>query len=386
MASDAGEFPAAAGAAPPASAGAPAFAGWTGAGGAAAAGGAPSVGFADRGAKRRAVLDLLAERGASSLLLTSTPAISWYLDGARVHINLAAGPIVEVLVTPAGDQVHLQSNERERMIAEELPPEVTVHARAWHESPALTADILEADVERELRDLRRALSPAETARLRAVGTDAASVLTDALHLATPEMTEHELAALVASGLIARGADPIVILAQGASRSSIRHPLPTSAPLGRRAMLVVCARRHGLIANATRWVRFGSATAEESDADARILEVEADVFAALAPGVTLAAVLAGVAASYPAHGFADDEWLQHHQGGAAGWDTRDPVATPSADDRLVLGQALAFNPTGPGCKVEDTVQLTEHGIDVLTVDPRWPATLVRGILRPRVLER
>ena len=341
---------------------------------------------ADRSVKRRALVDLLADRRASSLLLTSTPAISWYLGGSRVHINLAAGPIVELLVTLDGDEVHLQSNEHDRMLAEELPDDVTVHVRHWHEPLALAADLVEADVEQELRDLRRALTPSDLQRLRSLGTDAASVLTDALYAATPEMSEFELASLVAAGVVARGADPLVILAQGASRSSIRHPLPTSAPLGRRAMLVVCARRHGLIANVTRWVRFGPATADEADADARILEVEADIFATLAPGKTLAGVLSEIVGFYPAQGFADDEWLQHHQGGAAGWDTRDPVATPDATDRLVLDQAFAFNPTGPGCKVEDTVQLTALGIDVLTVDPRWPTTLVRGIRRPLVLER
>lgn len=340
----------------------------------------------DRTAKRRALLDLLVERGAASLRLTSAPAISWYLDGARTHISLAGGPIVEVLVTPVGDEVHLQSNEYDRMLAEELPSDVTVHARPWHEPLILTADLDEADVDDHLRALRRALSPTETARLRDLGTDAASVLTDAALAASPGMTEFDLAALVAGGVVARGADPIVVLVQGAARSSIRHPLPTAGALGRRAMLVVCARRHGLIANATRWVRFGEATAGEADSDARILEVEADAFAALVPGATLAEVLARVAASYPAHGFADDEWLQHHQGGAAGWDTRDPLATPLVRDRIVLDQAFAFNPTGPGCKVEDTVQLTASGIDVLTVDPRWPTALVRGIRRPLVLQR
>lgn len=37
------------------------------------------------------------------------------------------------------------------------------------------------------------------------------------------------------------------------------------------------------------------------------------------------------------------------------------------------------------KIEDTVQLTESGLQVLTVDPRWPSTAVNGLLRPVTLQ-
>ena len=268
----------------------------------------------DRNDKRGAVLGLLQRHGASSLLLTSTGSLQWYLDGARVHIDLASGPILTVRVSADGDDVHLGSNEAERMLAEELPGDVRV-------------------------------------------------------LTHP-----------------RGAEPLVVLVGGESRSALRHPLPTADPLGRRAMLVICARRHGLVANATRWVRFGAASAEETDADARILEVEADVFAATRAGATLGEVLTAIRSAYPRHGFDPEEWLGHHQGGSAGYGTRETLATPDSAAELALGQAFAWNPTAPGAKVEDTVLLTETGVEPLTVDSRWPTTTVRGVERPVVLER
>ncbi|HEV7956672.1 MAG: peptidase [Microbacteriaceae bacterium] len=340
----------------------------------------------DRSSKREAVLALMVERGAQSLLLTGTAVLGWYLDGARVHIALSAGPILSVRVTSACDEVYLTSNEAGRMLLEELPADVIVRSREWHEPLTVEADLAEAEIEGELRDLRRTLSSVEIERFSALGADAASVLTDALTAATPTMTGFELASLVAAGIVARGADPLVVLVGGESRVSVRHPLPTLEPLGRRAMLVVCSRRHGLIANATRWVRFGAASAEEQDADARILEVEADTFAETRPGAALRDILAGIQRSYPAHGFANEEWLGHHQGGAAGYETRDPLATPGAGDVVALGQAFAWNPTAPGTKVEDTVVVTSEGLRVLTVDPRWPTTMVRGLARPAVLER
>jgi hypothetical protein len=53
--------------------------------------------------------------------------------------------------------------------------------------------------------------------------------------------------------------------------------------------------------------------------------------------------------------------------------------------VVPNQTFTWNPSGPGVKIEDTVQLTRSGITVLSVDPRWPAALVNGIRRPLTLE-
>jgi hypothetical protein len=37
------------------------------------------------------------------------------------------------------------------------------------------------------------------------------------------------------------------------------------------------------------------------------------------------------------------------------------------------------------KIEDTVQLTDSGITVLSVDPRWPTAPVNGLQRPVTLQ-
>ena len=63
--------------------------------------------------------------------------------------------------------------------------------------------------------------------------------------------------MTAQALVERGADAVVLLVAGQGRlPHHRHPLPTVEPLGRLAMVVVCARRQGLIASLTRFVSFG----------------------------------------------------------------------------------------------------------------------------------
>lgn len=138
----------------------------------------------------------------------------------------------------------------------------------------------------------------------------------------------------------------MLLCNGSSRSSFRHPLPAHTPIGRRAMLVACARRDGMVANVTRWVRFGTPKLSERNAE---------------------------------------QWELHHQGGPAGYAGRDPRVTAAAEDAMGVNQAFTWNPSGPGVKIEDTVQPTSSGIRVLTADPRWPAESVNGIGRPLTLQ-
>ncbi|WP_211320768.1 M24 family metallopeptidase [Arthrobacter livingstonensis] len=348
---------------------------------------------ADRAVKRARVLAVLAEAGRDSVLLTSQTALSWYLDGSRVGISLAGDPIAAVLVTGSGDHLATFNNEAARLSAEEIPGGVTVHevpwhgsltdVAAWHGPGALPA--LEAELAVPLRLARRSLLPGELGRYEQLCRDAAIVLTDVLSFATPHTTERGIAAAVAERIVGLGADPLVLLASGASRADFRHPLPTAAALGRRAMAVVCARRDGMIANVTRWVRFDGGTPAELDAEARIADVEADIFDATVPGAAVCDILAEIRTAYDRHGFGPEQWTLHHQGGPAGYAGRDPRATDAVTDTTTLNQPFTWNPSGPGVKIEDTVLLDSDGIRPLSLDSRWPSELVNGIPRPVTLQ-
>lgn len=355
----------------------------------------------DRATKRRRVLDILDAKGQDSLLLTTHTALTWYLDGSRVHISLAGDPIVALLVDRDGDHLVTFNNEAGRIAAEELPPGVSLHTLPWygnlHEAaaavghssggnagPAATP-LAEAAVANELRAARQQLLPGESSRYTHLSAELAGIMTDVLSTARPDTTEFELVSALAGRVVAAGAEPLVLLCNGSTRSGFRHPLATHAPLGRRAMAVVCARRDGLVANITRWVRFDAGTSEELDAEARIAAVEADIFDATVPGTRLDRIFGEIKASYVRHGFGAEQWEQHHQGGPAGYAGRDPRVTAAATDTVVLNQPFTWNPSGPGVKIEDTVQLTEAGLTVLTVDDRWPTTTVNGLKRPVTLQ-
>lgn len=347
----------------------------------------------DRSVKRARVLEILAATGRDSVLLTSQSAVSWYLDGSRVGISLAGEPIAAALVTAAGDHLVTFNNEAARLAAEEIPDHVTIHEVPWYGSltdvtawfgPGLSP-ASEAELATPLRLARRSLLPGELGRFEQLCQDAAVVLTEVLSAATPHTTERALAAALAERVVGLGADPLVLLANGQSREHLRHPLPTDAALGRRAMAVVCARRDGMIANLTRWVRFDAGTPAERDAEARIADVEADIFAATTPGAAIADILAEIRVAYDRNGFGPDQWRLHHQGGPAGYAGRDPRATDAVTDTVTLNQPFTWNPSGPGVKIEDTVLVGTDGIRPLSVDPRWPTSTVNGIQRPVTLQ-
>ncbi|UZX05590.1 peptidase M24 [Arthrobacter sp. CDRTa11] len=364
----------------------------------------------DRAIKRRRVLDILDSAGRDSLLLTSHTALTWYLDGSRVHISLAGDPIAALLVDRESDHLVTFNNEAGRIAAEELPAGVSLHSVPWygnlHEAAAAvglnTRDggstgaitngsaphegpLAEAAVADKLRAARQQLLPAESARYAHLSAELAGIMTDVLSTAKPDTTEFELVSALAGRVVAAGAEPLVLLCNGSSRSDFRHPLATHSPLGRRAMAVVCARRDGLVSNITRWVRFDAGTPEELDAEARIAAVEADIFDATVPGARLDRIFTEIKSAYTRHGLGADQWENHHQGGPAGYAGRDPRVTGAVPDTVVLNQTFTWNPSGPAVKIEDTIQLTESGIKVLTVDERWPATLVNGIRRPLTLQ-
>ncbi|WP_091500735.1 M24 family metallopeptidase [Microbacterium sp. cf332] len=324
-------------------------------------------------------------------MLTSHEALSWYLGGARTHVSLAGPPVLAVRAARDGDTLYVSANEADRLIAEELAADdaARVVRVPWYESVVARATggasgdapvaggrvIGEADVAPQLRAARAELVAEEVDRYRALGRAVAEVLTDVAAELSPATSERAAATALAAGLVARGIDPLVLLVAGDERLPHRHPLPTEARLGQRAMLVVCGRRHGLIANATRWV--GEIGAD----DDRILAVEAAFFAATRPGVRLDEAFRAGCRGYADAGFAPDEWTRHHQGGPTGYAGRDPRATDVTRDVVRTPHAFAWNPSAPGAKVEDTVLISDAGVEVLTVDPRWPTTVIGGIARP-----
>jgi len=351
--------------------------------------------MSERDVKRARVEAILATRALDAIVLRDPANLAWYLGGARVHV-VPSEPIAELTVARGGEELRTTVIEAPRLAAEELgagaPP---VRALPWWE-PLAAADGAaatgsdrprggERDVAGDLMAARSALADTEIERYRALCRDTAAATGAALRDARPRDSELGLAGRAAKRLYEREVEPVVLLAAGEERlPRHRHPLPTAARLGARAMLVVCGRRHGLVCAVTRMRAFTPLSTAERDRYAALLAVEAAYLDATRPGARVGDIVAAGAAAYAAHGFPPDEWHAHHQGGPTGYTTRDYLASPATDHVAVDRQAFAWNPSGGGFKVEDTALAADAGLEILSPDPDWPCVVVAGRQRPDVL--
>jgi antitoxin VapB len=78
-----------------------------------------------------------------------------------------------------------------------------------------------------------------------------------------------------------------------------------------------------------------------------------------------------AAGYREAGFPGEERL-HHQGGPAGYRSREWIAHPGSQEIVQVRQAFAWNPTITGTKIEDTALVIGDRVEMITSTPGWPA--------------
>jgi Xaa-Pro aminopeptidase len=350
--------------------------------------------------RRARLLRFLDEYDLDALVLRRPHNVAWAAEGARTHIDVSGElGVAWLVISRDGTRVITSRIEAERLRAEELTdPEYEWTVLDWLEDPATQLPAGgrigvdgglpgRRDVTAELEVARRSLLPEEVELYRALGRDAAEALTAAAERCGPGDSEWQWAARTAEEVTARGADPLVLLVAGAERvARLRHPLPTAEPAGDLVMVVVCARRHGLFANLTRFVAGRPLTPQETDAQQRLLRVEAEFLDATRPGRLVRDAFAAGIGAYGANGFDEGEWRKHHQGGPTGYLSRDHLATPACTEAVEDAQAFAWNPSVPGLKVEDTALATAAGAEVLTLDPAWPTQEVDGRPRPLVLVR
>jgi len=355
--------------------------------------------------KQERIRALLEERGLDALLLQRVSSFAWATCGRASYVHTASSTgEASLLITPAGRYVITNNIEGPRLEQEEGLADQgwELVAGPWYEGQETVAQQTQGlrlgvdgsyagatDLSGELARLRAHLTTEEGDRFRTVGRFCAEAMDNAARAVRPGQTEYEIASLLAFEAEKRGVHVTVnLIATDQRIYNYRHPLPTGKEMERYAMLVLCARRWGLVASVTRLVHIGPLPAELRRKAEAVAQVDATFIAASRPGKRLGEVFQQGMAAYAATGF-PDEWQLHHQGGPAAYEPREYVATPVSTDMVLAGQAYAWNPSITGTKSEDTVLVSESGHEVLTEIEAWPALEVevdgRTHSRPAILE-
>lgn len=367
--------------------------------------------FEEVAAKLKLIRQALQETEAAGVRLRGTDWFAWATAGGSNMVLLAAETgVAEVLVTATDAWILTDEIEAQRLKDEQLPslnaPEGStykLYVNPWAQGSERESFVREATsggtvlsdrpthpetpLPQSLIHHRRVMLPSELERYRQVGRLASEAITEVLLQAQPTWTEYQLAGAGAKALWARGLHPVLTLAASDRRLPLyRHPLPSKEAIGRQAMLVFCARGSGLIVSLTRFVYFGSLSAEDKKLHRSIAEIEAVALNHSQPGTSLDMVYNALATAYEQHGY-PQAIREHHQGGTAGYGAREVIATPETSDRLAKNMVVAWNPSIPGAKIEDTFVLhPDHSLENLSFDTQFPHIEIEGRSRPVPLER
>jgi Xaa-Pro dipeptidase len=340
--------------------------------------------------KLQKVRTFLAQRKLAGAVFNTQTNFSWITGGKDAHVAMGSeNAVAGILVTKRNAYLLTDTIEEPRIYAEEIlkrqfPPLIF----PWYEREKASQLIKKVcgkgsvvsdtgsygtkNLSSDLARLRWQLLPEELKRYREVGTIASNALESVCFAIKPGISEFEISGTLAASVISQGALPFVVLIATDERiARFRHPPPQPKKLKRYAMLVVCAKKYGLIANATRLVHFGKLPSELRKKHEAVCQVDVAFNLATQPGVKACDVLREGIAAYEAQGF-KKEWTLHHQGGATGYAGREWFGTPTSKEVILENQAFAWNPSITGTKSEDTIFVSRDGMEVITpTSKKWP---------------
>ena len=340
--------------------------------------------------------ELMKQKGLEAIVLRRNPNLAWAIAG-RAHVPTTVdAACFDLVITQETATAITNVVEAPRLIAEELPSEVSVKTVQWSESrdsqlpsgAKVGSDQPGADridLGTEIEIIRASLIEADVERFKQICVDAAAALGSAMKQVESSDREIDVAGLITHALWQADLEIAFLGVAGQDRvHKFRHPLPTSAVVGNRVSASICAKRKGLIASVTRIVSFDPISDAMANDYEAIFKVEAAMLDATVAGRAFSDPVNAAIAAYPANGFDGDEWTKHHQGGPTGFLPRDWPANTGSARLIANNQPIAWNPTGKGFKSEDTIIATNSGVKILSVDPDWPSFEVNGRTRPFLL--
>ena len=358
--------------------------------------------------KESRVRSFMQREKLGAVLLTKQNNFAWFTGGKDNHVVTASEMGVASILITKNEKFLITNNiEAPRIMDEELKNMgFKLEHYPWHDKEAKT-DIISSltdgmevgsddgysgtkDINNILGPLRYSLTSYEIARYRALGRLSSRKVGELCKKIKPGNTEHEVAGMVAESLLSEGITPHVLLIAADERiKKYRHPIPTDKKIKKYVMVVVCARKWGLIASWTRLVHFGRIPDDLRKRHTAVVNVDAAFILNTRPGRVVGDIFDGALRAYRENGFAD-EWRLHHQGGPTGYAGRDYVGTSGEKQKVLPNQAFAWNPSITGTKSEDTIIALEDKTEVITATPNWPTVRTtwngKSLTRPDILER
>ena len=344
-----------------------------------------------------------------TLLISNLNNFAWLTGGGDAHVRLSqTGAVCTAVITKGKKYIVTSNIEGVRIMDEEVKGlGYTLKAHNWWEgskkddivkglasSGTVASDdglLGSKNVDTELMKLRTVLSTEEIKKYKWLGKKAGKAMSKVCKKIKLNSKEDDVSSLLAKELFKDGIQPTVLLmAQEDRAMKYRHPISTQTPIKKYIMVVLCAKKWGLVVSLTRMVHFGAVSVEMKKKHAAVLKVDATLNLSTKEGVTIAEVFKKAQAVYKETGYAN-EWTLHHQGGPTGYSEREYVGTPDNANIIEGNMAFAWNPSITGTKCEDTMILRKNGdVEIITPTPNWPMVTIKigkeTMDRPDILVR
>lgn len=225
--------------------------------------------------------------------------------------------------------------------------------------------------------LRMVKDAGEIALIRKAVTANSQALENALRRLKPgRMTEADFAAEIDAQNRKLGAEAPAfdtIVAAG-TRSALPHAHPGRAVIGDGILLIDMGAFHdGYASDMTRTLHVGAAPAKFKKAYKAVLEAQLAAIDAVRPGATAVSIDKAARKVLAAYGF--DKQFVHSTGHGLGLEIHEPPRLGGKDKtKLVPGMAITIEPgiyfeAWGGIRIEDTVLVTDTGVEILTPGPK-----------------
>jgi antitoxin VapB len=343
---------------------------------------------------------MLAENNLGGVILNSQHNFAWLTAGSTNGVDMGRENGAATLVVRNDGKKFVLANciEMPRILAEEIFAEDFEPVEfAWEEEKAsatfltsraaallnkaglvgsdLFIDAKTPIIESQIATCRYRLNEAEIERYKLLGKDAGEIIGNLIKSLVPGQIEQEIVRLTINALAVRGIRSVVTLVAADERlKKFRHPVPSEKRWEKTLMIVVCAKRGGLIVSLSRIVCVGKIPDQLRLRTNACASVNAKLLAGTKLGISGAELYKIADEAYSKEDFAGEINL-HHQGGATGYKTRDWLAHPGSQEKVQINQAFAWNPSIAGTKTEETcISFADH-TEIITTTPDFPQIAV-----------
>ncbi|MDR1708323.1 MAG: peptidase M24 [Candidatus Accumulibacter sp.] len=347
---------------------------------------------------------LMRRRELDGVFLKRQDDFAWLSCGGRNYVGAGDLGNCGLLVTADRHYAVTSTVESQRMLDEENLGALgfEMHAGFWHEG-AFEAKTIESlvpsgrvgydfggqSLANEIKELRLELTESEIEAYREGGRLASLAMEEAAAGIRPGDAEYAVAGRIMRNMEASGLEFSSCMVAADERiGAYRHPLPTAKKIEKRVQIGGNFRMRGLTLCMTRYVNF------EPVSDALRRQYRANQFidvtymANSIPGESYQRPLLAGKAAYEELGYAA-EFDKHHQGGPIGYAGRDYRVDFTVKGVIQNHQAFCWNPSITGTKSEDTVIVSQNGIEPITRPIIFPKVDIEAggvtLVRPDILE-